>query len=133
MHINILLTAEEAAMNIPEMIMTILITIGIGKFSEYQSPKYYELETVNGNVYSVKVEKNHKYACPLHCKADHYHNVILTDDDIDYSNGSYVLMGLGSDDVYINSYGVAEYAKVDLNKGKKRTELKTLNVQTYLP
>ena len=46
------------------------------------------------------------------------HVVILTDDDIDYSNGSYVLMGLGSDDVYINSYEVAEYAKVDLNKGK---------------
>ena len=65
-------------MNIPEMIMTILITVGIGKFSEYQSPKYYELETVDGNVYNVKVEKNHKYACPLHCKADHYHNVILT-------------------------------------------------------
>ena len=120
-------------MNIPEMIMTILITIGIGKFSEYQSPKYYELETVDGNVYSVKVEKKHKYACPLHCKAAHYHNVILTDDDIDYSNGSYVLMGLGSEDVYINSYEVAEYVKVDLNKGKKRTELKTLNVQTYLP
>ena len=29
-------------MNIPEMIMTILISIGIGKFSEYQSPKYIE-------------------------------------------------------------------------------------------
>ena len=69
-------------MNIPEMIMTILISIGIGKFSEYQSPKYYELETVDGNVYNVKVEKNHKYACPLHCKADHYHNVILTENDI---------------------------------------------------
>ena len=71
-------------MNIPEMIMTILISIGIGKFSEYQSPKYYELETVDGNVYNVKVEKNHKYACPLHCKADHYHNVILTENEIDY-------------------------------------------------
>ena len=68
-----------------------------------------------------------------HCKADHYHTVILTDDDIDYSNGSYVLMGLGSEDVYINSHEVAEYAQVDLSKGKKRTELKTLNVQTYLP
>ena len=40
-------------MNIPEMIMTILISIGIGKFSEYQSPKYYELETVDGNVYNA--------------------------------------------------------------------------------
>ena len=29
-------------MNIAEMIMTVLITVGIGKFSEYQSPKYYE-------------------------------------------------------------------------------------------
>jgi len=120
-------------MNIMEMIMTIIITIGIGKFSEYQSPKYYELETVDGSVYSVKVEKNHKYACPLYCKADHYHNVILTDKDIDYTNGSYVLMGLGSEDMYINSYEVAEYEQISLNKGKKRTELKPLNVQTYLP
>ena len=44
-------------MNIAEMIMTVLITVGIGKFSEYQSPKYYELETIDGNVYNVKIEK----------------------------------------------------------------------------
>ena len=120
-------------MNIPEMIMTILISFGIGKFSEYQSPKYYELETVDGNVYNVKVEKNHKYACPLHCKADHYHNVILTENDIDYSNGSYVLMGLGQETVYINSYEVADYSKINTKKDKKKSEIKPFNVQTYLP
>ena len=42
-------------------------------------------------------------------------------------------MGLGSEDMYINSYEVAEYEQISLNKGKKRTELKPLNVQTYLP
>ena len=66
-------------------------------------------------------------------KADHYHNVILTNNDIDYSNGSYVLMGLGQENIFINSYEVADYVEIDFNKGKKRSELKTLNVQTYLP
>ena len=120
-------------MNIAEMIMTVLITVGIGKFSEYQSPKYYELETIDGNVYNVKIEKNHKYACPLRCKADHYHNVILTENDIDYSNGSYVLMGLGEETLFINSYEVADYVKINTKKNKKKSQVKPFNVQTYLP
>jgi hypothetical protein len=60
-------------MNISELLITLLITFGIGKISEYQSPRYYDLETIDGNVYNIKVEKKSKYACPLHCKADHYH------------------------------------------------------------
>ena len=47
-------------------------------------------------MYNVKVEKIIN-TLALRCKADHYHNVILTENDIDYSNGSYVLMGLGQE------------------------------------
>jgi len=133
MHINILLIARGSTMNIPEMLLTILIAFGIGKISEYQSPKYYDLETVNGNVYSVKVEKKSAYACPLHCKAEHYHNVIISEDSIESDDYFYSLLGLGSEQMYINSHEVIDLVEVNINKDKKKSELKMLNVQTYLP
>ena len=120
-------------MNIPEMLITILIAFGVGKISEYQSPKYYELETINGSVYSVKIEKKSSYACPLYCKADHYHNVMILEDTSDSDNDFYSLLGLGGDEMYINSHEIVDFVEVDLNKNKKRSELKMLNVQTYLP
>ena len=120
-------------MNIPEMLLTILVVFGIGKISEHQSPKYYELETINGNLYAVKVEKKTTYACPLHCKAEHYHNVIVSEKKVESDDYFYSLLGLGSEQMYINSYEVVDFVEVDLNKDKKKSELKMLNIQTYLP
>ena len=120
-------------MNITELLLTLLITFSIGKISEYQSPRYYDLETVGGNVYNIKIEKKSKYACPLYCKADHYHHVIIVEDKMNLTSDFYNLFGFGSDNVYINSYEVANLEEVKTHDDKKRTKLKTLDVQTYLP
>ena len=120
-------------MNITELLVTVLITFTIGKISEYQSPRYYNLETINGNVYNIKVEKQSKYACPLHCKADHYHNVIIVEDEINLHTDVYNIFGFGSDNVYINSYEVIDLAEVEINNKKERSKLKRFDVQTYLP
>ena len=120
-------------MNISELLITILIAFGVGKISEHQSPKYYDLETIDGNVYNIKVEKKSRYACPLHCKADHYHHVIIVEDQMNLTTDFYNLFGFGSDNIYINSYEVVDLEEVKTNKDKKRSGLKTFDVQTYLP
>ena len=120
-------------MNISELLITVLIAFGIGKISEHQSPRYYDLETIDGNVYSIIVERKSKYACPLYCKADHYHNVIIVEDKMNLTSDFYNLFGFGSDNVYINSYEVANLEEVKTNDDKKRAKLKRLDVQTYLP
>ena len=120
-------------MNISELLITVLIAFGIGKISEHQSPRYYDLETIDGNVYNIKVEKKSKYACPSYCKADHYHHVIIVEDKMNLTSDFYNLFGFDSDNVYINSYEVANLEEVNIHDDKKRSKLKTLDVQTYLP
>jgi len=116
-----------------EIIMTILIAFGVGKYSELTGPKYYELATEDGKVYNVKVHKNTKYACPLHCDVDHYHKVLMVDEDEALEVDSYNIVGYGKDQMYINSYAVSNIHQIDLNDGKEPTKLKKFNVQTYLP
>ena len=40
-----------------EIIMSVLIAFGVGKYSEITGPKYYELATEDGKVYNVKIQK----------------------------------------------------------------------------
>jgi len=120
-------------MSITELLLTVLISLGIGKISEHQSPRYYDIETIDGSMYSIKIEKRTKYACPVHCRTDHYHNVIIEEDKINLTSNSYNLFGFGGEIVYINSYEVVNLEEVKINENKKHSGLKTFNVQTYLP
>ena len=49
------------------------------------------------------------------------------------ANNFYNLFGFGTDDIYINSYEVVDLEEVKTNNDKKRSGLKTFEVQTYLP
>ena len=42
-------------------------------------------------------------------------------------------MGLGEETLFINSYEVANYVKINTKKNKKKSQVKPFNVQTYLP
>ena len=116
-----------------ELIMTVLIAFGIGKYSEFKSPKYYDLVADNGAVYNVKIDKKTKYACPLHCGIDHYHKVLMLNEEEALEVELYNIVGYGKDEMYINSYAVSQIQEIDMNKGKEPTKLKKFNIQTYLP
>ena len=60
-----------------ELLMTLLIAFGIGKYSESKAPKYYEMITEQGKTYNIQVDKEQKYACTLHFGADNYQRAIL--------------------------------------------------------
>ena len=117
-----------------ELLMTLLIAFGIGKYSESKAPKYYEMITEEGKTYNIQVDKEQKYACPLHCGADHYHRALLLDErDIEEFLDFYNIEGFQSDNFHLNSYAVIDVEEINLDSGKKKQELKKRDVQTYLP
>lgn len=116
-----------------ELIMTLLIVFGIGKYSESKAPKYYEIITEQGKSYNIQIDKEQKYACPLHCGADHYHRALLLDKEVEDFLDFYNIEGFETDHFYLNSYAVIDAEQINMDSGKKKQELKKLDVQTYLP
>ena len=114
-----------------ELIMTLLITFGVGKISELQSPKYYDLITEDGKIHNIMIHKKFAYACPVHCGSDHYHRTLIVDSKVQNDYIFYSLHGLGTDELSINSYSVIDIEKID--KKRKPQKIKNVNVQTYLP
>ena len=116
-----------------ELIMSLLVVFGIGKYSEIKSAKHYEMITDEGKTYRVLIDNNKKYACPLDCGANHYHKTMKIDEDNELFSDFYTVKGFGSDDIYLNSYVIVDMEHIKMNKDKKPEKLKKLNVQTYLP
>ena len=116
-----------------ELIMTLLIVFGVGKYSESKAPKYYEIITEEGKSYNIQIDKKQKYACPLHCGADHYHKALIVGKKVGEISDFYNIEGFDGEDFYLNSYVVIDTEEIIMDTGKKQQELKKLNVQTYLP
>jgi hypothetical protein len=116
-----------------ELIMTLLIVLGVGKYSESKAPKYYEIITEQGKSYNIQIDKEQKYACPLHCGADHYHKTLILDGDIKGAFNFYNIENFEGENSNLNSYAVIDTEEIIIDTGKKQQELKKLNVQTYLP
>ncbi len=115
-----------------EFLLSLIVALGIGKYSQYISPEYYTMITEVGKEYNIKVDKKNNKPCPLHCGIDHFHSVLV--DDIDLSkNYHYYVQGFNEDITYINSERIVEINTIDKSKNKKGEKLKMINVQTYLP
>ena len=114
-----------------DIIITIIIALGIGKISDINAPKHYDLITSEGKTVNVLIEKNARYACPLHCGSDHYHKTIKSEGDVNGKDIFYTLYGFGSKNIHLNSYEVVDLYKVETNK--KPQKIENINVQTYLP
>ena len=114
-----------------DLIITLILALGVSKISDIHSPKNYDLITSEGKTINISIEKNARYACPVHCASDHYHKTITSGDDIDGSEIFYTLYGLGSEDVHLNSYEVVDLYRAASKK--KPQKIENINVQTYLP
>ena len=114
-----------------DLIITLILALGIGKISDIHSPKNYDLITSEGKTVNISIEKNARYACPLHCASDHYHKTIKSEDDIKDEQVFYTLYGFGESNTYLNSYEIIDLAE-SVNK-KKPQKIENINVQTYLP
>lgn len=114
-----------------DILIPVIIAIGIGKISELQSPKYYDIITDDGKVVNIMVNKNMKHACPAHCAISHYHKTLLLENRIEYNNLFYILSGFKDEEISINSYKVVEMNEVRLSK--KPQKIENISVQTYLP
>ena len=116
-----------------ELLMTLLIVIGVGKYSESKAPKYYEIITEDGRTHNIQVDKAQKHICPLHCDATHYHRALLIDEEIEMFVDFYNIEGLENKNSFLNSYAIIDFEEIKMGKKTKHQELKKINVQTYLP
>ena len=65
---------------ITELILTVLMVMGIGKFSENIKPKQYYAILESGKIMQVEVSKFNRYACPKNCSIPHFHRVHICRD-----------------------------------------------------
>ena len=59
--------------NLTEILITILISIGLNTFEKKIEPKKYELYFDDGTNVYISINKSQKYFCPKHCTVRHYH------------------------------------------------------------
>ena len=116
-----------------EFLLTLIVSLGISKYSQHISPDYYTMITEFGKEYNIKVDKKNNKPCPLHCGVDHFHSVFVYQDDIPNDNYHYYLEGFKTEHVLVNSKRIVEINSINPREGKKREKIKMVNVQTYLP
>ena len=60
---------------ITELMITVLMVLGIGRFSETIKPKQYYAILESGKIMQVEVSRFNRYACPKNCSIAHFHRV----------------------------------------------------------
>ena len=116
-----------------EFLLSLLLALGIGKYSNHVSPDYYTMITEQGKEYNLKVDTKHNRPCPIHCGADHFHSVLLLDGNSEADYYHYHIVGFESNNVIVNSESIVDIESVDMSNKEKPEKLKMINVQTYLP
>ena len=101
-----------------DMIFTLLLFFGIGKYSEYNDPKFYEMLDVNGQTHYVQITKDKDFSCPYHCSINHYHKALIkTENMVETSN--YFIKNFGKSKMKLNSYDIVYFESIKRNKKKK--------------
>ncbi len=116
-----------------EFLLSLLVALGIGKYSNHVSPDYYTMITEQGKEYNLKIDTKHNRPCPIHCGADHFHSVLLLDEKSEADYYHYNMIGFESSKVFVNSEAIVDIESVDMSSNDKPEKLKMINVQTYLP
>ena len=63
-----------------ETLLLILLSVGMGFYHDVNKPTEYALSMEDGSKTHIILQKNSKYACPLHCGVDHVHHAIVYED-----------------------------------------------------
>ena len=64
-----------------ETLLLLLFSVGMGLYHDENKPIEYALNMEDGSNAHVILQKNSKYACPLHCGVDHVHHAIMYEND----------------------------------------------------
>ena len=64
-----------------ETLLLLLLSVGMGLYHDVNKPTEYALNMEDGSNAHVILQKNSKYACPLHCGTDHVHHAIMCEND----------------------------------------------------
>ena len=69
-----------------EIAVTMLVLMVGNKVSEHYKPAMLELHLSNGRILDVMVDKKNNYSCPKHCASNHFHNALVSKNNINDSN-----------------------------------------------
>ena len=106
-----------------DMIFTVLLFFGIGKYSELNDPKYYEMMDANGQIHYVQITKEKNFSCPAHCSINHYHKTLIKTNDMIETN-NYFINNFGNNEMKLNSYEIVYFETIKRDKKPGKSILK---------
>ena len=107
-----------------EIAVTMLVLMVGNKVSEHYKPAMLELHLSNGQILDVMVDKKNNYSCPKYCASNHFHNTLVSKNDINHSN--YTILYQKNNTVPLSLNGldiinIFEIKEEKIIKNKKRS------------
>ena len=107
-----------------EIAVTMLVLMVGNKVSEHYKPAMLELHLSNGRILDVMVDKKNDYSCPKHCASIHFHNALVSKNNINDSN--YTILYKNNNNLPLTLNGIdivniLEIKEKKIIKNRKRT------------
>ena len=110
-----------------EVVVSLLLMYGGIEIGKIFSDSLYEIHLSNGEIISIKVNKDNIYSCPINCGAYHFHSTITNEENDD----NYSMNFENNNKITLNEYVVAKSYNIKLSKDKK-SKMKTSKEQVSL-
>ena len=121
-----------------EIATTMVIFLLVNKAEDYYSSDLIELHLLNGNIEYVKVNKSNKYSCPKSCSINHFHDVLILENETKVENeGNYSLFYNNKNKIFLNGINIINaFEIIETKKSKKnkvsKTERNKLNLKNFI-
>ena len=109
--------------NLIEIAITMMVIMVGDKVYEKYQPDNLEMHLSNGEVSYVIINKN-SYSCPKSCGANHFHETIISDTNIDAPNYKLFYDPLNSY-LKLNNLDIVDIFKIKTEKVKKNKKITT--------
>ena len=109
--------------NLIEIAITMMVIMVGDKVYEKYQPDNLEMHLSNGEVSYVMINKNN-YSCPKSCGANHFHETIISDTNIDDPNYKLFYDPLNSY-LKLNNLDIVDIFKIKTEKVKKNKKITT--------
>jgi hypothetical protein len=122
---------------ITELLLSILMAMGIGKFSETMQPKQYYAILETGRIMQVEVSRFNNYACPKNCSILHFHRVHVCKDQ--HLNHPELIQMMVHDEKQMHPISIGNHKIVDFfeitknNKKSKKGSKVPIQLGNQLP
>lgn len=104
-----------------EIAATMLIIMIGNKVEDYYKADLIELHLSNGVIEYVKINKENNYSCPKNCKAKHFHNTLISNEnklELNYN----LIYDSKKNKISLNGVNIINVFEVIDNKNNKKNK-----------